>query len=179
MKIRIGLNSSFHRRQIGELLMNEPKYENFVIETPIGLLAIKIVNNELVKIDLNSRKTIQAACSLFAKEIHRQINCYFEDASFKFDINLKAEGTEYQNRVWRALQDIPLSQVMTYGELASKIDSGARAIGNACRNNPIPLIVPCHRIVSASGLGGFAGQLDGRLIDIKKFLLVHEGALML
>ncbi|PHS16395.1 MAG: hypothetical protein COA86_12225 [Kangiella sp.] len=157
----------------------EPESENFVIKTPIGRLAIKIVNEALVKIDLNSRKAIRAGHSPFAKEIQRQINCYFEDASFKFDISLNSEGTEYQNRVWRALQDIPLSQVMTYGELASKIDSGARAIGNACRNNPIPLIVPCHRIVSASGLGGFSGQLDGKLIDIKKFLLVHEGALLI
>ena len=157
----------------------ELESENFVIKTPIGLLAIKIVNDELVKIDLNSKKKIQSAHSLFAKEIQRQINGYFHDASFKFNINLNSEGTEYQKMVWRALQDIPLSQVMTYGELASKIDSGARAIGNACRNNPIPLIVPCHRIVSASGLGGFAGKLDGQLIDIKKWLLVHEGALLI
>jgi len=173
--------SLINKVEVKAKVESEPQIvaESFVIETPIGLLAIKIVNDELVKIDLNSRKAIQPASSTFAQEIQRQINRYFEDASFEFDIKLNSEGTEYQNKVWKALQGIPLSHMMTYGELASKIDSGARAIGNACRNNPIPLIVPCHRIVSASGIGGFAGKIDGELIDIKKFLLVHEGALLM
>lgn len=153
--------------------------EYFVIETPIGRLAISTVGDELVKIELDCQKPLKSANSLFAKDIQRQINRYFNDASFKFEIKLNSEGTEYQKRVWQALQEIPLRQTMTYGQLASKIESGARAIGNACRNNPIPLIVPCHRIVSASGLGGFAGKLDGKLIDIKRYLLLHEEALLI
>jgi methylated-DNA-[protein]-cysteine S-methyltransferase len=153
--------------------------EDFVINTPVGLLAIKVTNDEVIRIDLNSNESITSARSYFAKEVQRQINCYFEDASFKFNLKLNAKGTGYQRKVWLGLQNIPLAQTMTYGELASKIVSGARAVGNACRNNPIPLIVPCHRVVSTSGLGGFAGKLDGQLIDIKKFLLVHEGALLI
>ena len=66
---------------------------------------------------------------------------------------------------------------MTYGELADRLDSGARAVGNACRHNPVSIIVPCHRVVSASGLGGYSGKTDGREINRKKWLLGHEKAL--
>ena len=153
--------------------------EHFVINTPIGHMAIKICANELHHIDLNSERSLKSPGSDFAKDVSRQIDCYFKDPSFKFHIKMKAEGTDYQKSIWKALTEIPVGEIMTYGALASKVDSGARAIGNACRNNPIPLIVPCHRIVSASGLGGFAGKLDGRLIDIKQTLLVHEKAMLI
>ncbi len=66
-------------------------------------------------------------------------------------------------------------QVTTYGDLAGKLGSSARAVGNACRRNPVPILVPCHRVVARNGLGGFAGDSDGRLVDIKKRLLAHEG----
>ena len=84
-------------------------------------------------------------------------------------------GTAFQRRVWRALQRIPLGEVRTYGELAVELDSCARAVAQACRANPLPILIPCHRVVSASGLGGYMGQIDGPLLEIKRWLLHHEG----
>ena len=63
----------------------------------------------------------------------------------------------------------------TYGALAEKLGTSARAVGNACRHNPVLILVPCHRVVARNGLGGFAGDVDGRLVDIKRRLLAHEG----
>ena len=85
------------------------------------------------------------------------------------------QGTPFQKKVWLALQKIPAGQVMTYGELAKQLKTSARAVGNACRANPMPLVIPCHRVVAKSGLGGFSGSQEGAPIKIKKWLLEHEG----
>ncbi|WP_235602990.1 methylated-DNA--[protein]-cysteine S-methyltransferase [Piscirickettsia litoralis] len=75
------------------------------------------------------------------------------------------------------MQEIPRGQTLTYGELAKKLQTGPRAIGAACRTNPIPVIIPCHRIVSKQGMGGFHGKTSGKFLTIKEWLLQHEGAL--
>ena len=82
------------------------------------------------------------------------------------------------NGCWAALQDIPAGTVLTYGELARQLDSAARAIGGACRNNPIPILIPCHRVVGQQGLGGYAGAVTGDPLGIKRWLLRHEGVVV-
>jgi methylated-DNA-[protein]-cysteine S-methyltransferase len=72
---------------------------------------------------------------------------------------------------------IPPGEVRTYGALARKLRSSARAVGNACRANPVPMVVPCHRVVGATGLGGYMGAFTGDPLAIKEWLLRHEGAL--
>ena len=84
-------------------------------------------------------------------------------------------GTAFQQRVWVALQQIPVGEVRTYGELAAELGSSARAVAQACRANPLIVLIPCHRVVSASGLGGYMGKTDGPLLEIKRWLLHHEG----
>ena len=83
-------------------------------------------------------------------------------------------GTVFQQRVWKALLAIPPGETRTYGELARELGSSPRAVGGACRRNPIPLLIPCHRVVAANGDGGFAGHTRGRWMDIKRWLLAHE-----
>ena len=93
----------------------------------------------------------------------------------KFEIPfLFADGTDYQARVWDQIRKIPYGATQTYGEIAKIIKSGPRAVGNACRCNNLLLIVPCHRVVSATGLGGFMGDSDGSLVKRKQWLLKHE-----
>jgi methylated-DNA-[protein]-cysteine S-methyltransferase len=104
-----------------------------------------------------------------------QFEAYFADPGFRFALPLQAQGTEFQRRVWRALQAIPAGRVRSYGELAAQLGSSARAVGNACRRNPLPIVVPCHRVVAKAGIGGFGGALAGRLIEQKRRLLQHEG----
>ncbi|MDH5423569.1 MAG: methylated-DNA--[protein]-cysteine S-methyltransferase [Gammaproteobacteria bacterium] len=107
--------------------------------------------------------------------VSQQISCYFNDASYQFDVAMQLKGTDFQHRVWNEMRQIPAGQVKTYGEIAGILHSSPRAVGNACRANPIPLLIPCHRIVSANGLGGFSGATSGYYTDIKRKLLQHEG----
>jgi len=83
-------------------------------------------------------------------------------------------GTRFQRRVWQALADIPPGRPVTYGALAARLGSSARAVGNACAANPVPLFVPCHRVVPVRGTGGYAGHREGRFPAIKRWLLDHE-----
>jgi methylated-DNA-[protein]-cysteine S-methyltransferase len=88
---------------------------------------------------------------------------------------LKLAGTPFQQKVWTALRQIPPGITRTYGELARQLGTAPRAIGSACRSNPILLFVPCHRVVAATGAGGFAGETAGRWMEIKRWLLAREG----
>lgn len=105
------------------------------------------------------------------------IEAYLEDPKLKFELEPVLEGTPFQLRVWQVLRGIPSGSTITYGELADKIGSGARAVGNACRANPCPLVVPCHRVVGVNGLGGFGGETGGEKLEVKRWLLRHEGVL--
>ncbi len=108
-----------------------------------------------------------------------QLMQYLDNPKLKFDLPLKLSGSKHQLDVWHAMQKISAGKVRTYGDLAAEIGSDARAVGAACGKNPLPVIVPCHRIVGASGLGGFMG---GKLEDplaIKRWLLTHERYLLL
>lgn len=104
-----------------------------------------------------------------------QLEEYFDGRRRDFDLPLAPPGTTYQRRIWDALSAIPYGEVRRYGALATELDSAPRAIGGACGRNPIPIIIPCHRVVGHNGsLGGYSG-MEG--IDTKRFLLRLEGAL--
>ncbi|MBK5968843.1 hypothetical protein CCR91_08690 [Thiorhodovibrio winogradskyi] len=107
--------------------------------------------------------------------LEREFRAYFCDPAHAFGIALRLAGTAFQQRVWRALQGIPPGSVRRYGELATELGSSARAVGNACRANPCPIIVPCHRVVASRGLGGFAGKTLGASMNVKAWLLRYEG----
>ncbi len=84
------------------------------------------------------------------------------------------EGTSFQRRVWQALLDIPSGETVTYGALARQLGSAPRAVGQACGANPLPIVIPCHRVVSSQGLGGFMGGRNNAELDYKRWLLTHE-----
>jgi methylated-DNA-[protein]-cysteine S-methyltransferase len=99
---------------------------------------------------------------------------YFARPMGAIPLRWSVAGTEHQRAVWRRISAIPVGHRSTYGDIAVVLGSSARAVGNACRANPVPLLVPCHRVVAKSGLGGFAGDTSGRLREIKGWLLAHE-----
>lgn len=107
-----------------------------------------------------------------------QLQSYLDNPAFAFDLPMKLTGTRHQLSVWEAMCAIPAGETRTYGELAKSIGSSARAVGGACGANPIPIVVPCHRVVGANGsLGGFMGaRQEGFELSIKRWLLAHEGA---
>ncbi len=93
------------------------------------------------------------------------------------NVKLLKQGTAHQNKVWAELLKIPQGATLTYSGIAKKIGSAARAVGNACRTNPYTLLIPCHRVVSVKGLGGYSGHRHGEYMRIKEKLLAYEADL--
>ena len=116
-----------------------------------------------------------AARGSLAAEAYAQLQAYFHDPRHVFDLPLDRQGTPFRLRVWRALEAIPPGETRTYGALARLLDSAPRAVGGACRANPLPIVVPCHRVVGAAASGGYAGSTGGGLLAVKRWLLRHEG----
>jgi methylated-DNA-[protein]-cysteine S-methyltransferase len=111
-----------------------------------------------------------------AAEAGRQLCAYLADPGFVFGLPLRPSGTAFQRRVWEQIAAIPGRQTRSYGEVARALHNAPRAVGQACGANPFPLVVPCHRVIaSGGGLGGFARQRGGFLLDVKRWLLAHEG----
>ncbi|MBT8140849.1 MAG: methylated-DNA--[protein]-cysteine S-methyltransferase [Gammaproteobacteria bacterium] len=143
---------------------------------PFGVVGIRTYGPNLVGLDFlppNTPETLPRSAT--GKQVWEALFNYQEDPSTPIDVVLASEGTDYQKKVWNALRRIPLGQVWTYGQLAESIDSGARAAANACRRNRIPILIPCHRIVAKTGLGGYCGHSSGPMLEVKRWLLAHEG----
>ena len=112
--------------------------------------------------------------SALAERAARQLERYRDDPDTRFDLPLAVEGTPFQLRLWEALCAIPRGKTLTYGELARRLGAEARAVGQACGDNRLPIVIPCHRVVAADGIGGFAHSSGGYLIEAKRWLLAHE-----
>lgn len=156
-----------------------PAFDHFTLASPIGWLDIHIENESVSGIDFSSHRLgYRKPSSAWGRRVAEAISQYFDGEHLDFDLPLSLQGTPHQLRVWSELAKIQAGSTLTYGELAKKIASSPRAVGNACRKNPVPLLIPCHRVVSASGIGGFAGATQGPKIAIKNWLLRHEGAVI-
>src|SRR5581483_1101283 len=146
------------------------------VETPIGTLGITASERGLTSVRW-SAKGLPDDSSALLDEAATQLDAYFAGELIDFDLPLELDGTEFQRRCWLALATIPYGQTVSYGEQARRLGLGpdaARAVGAANGQNPIPVILPCHRVVGADGsLTGFGGGLH-----LKRFLLEHEGALL-
>ena len=145
------------------------------LDVPFGVLGICCTGDVLTGIVfLPASEKPQRATSAFAKTVCEQLLSYIEDPDAQFTVPLKPGGTPHQKKVWQAMCDIPRGETRSYGELAAALQSGAQAVGQACGANPIPIIIPCHRVVGRSGLGGFMRHASGASLDIKRWLLAHE-----
>ena len=109
-----------------------------------------------------------------AERAAQQLERYRGNPDAKFDLPVMIEGSDLQRGVWHAMCAIPRGSTRTYGELARELGADARAIGQACGDNRLPLVIPCHRIVAADGLGGFGHATGGYLLEVKRWLLMHE-----
>lgn len=156
-----------------------------VISTPVGVLAIHADTQGVRRVEYlaGDGPRISAGFRGLAGEAARQIESYLADPAFEFDLPLAPVGTAYQQRVWSALSEIRAGETPSYGDLARRLSSGARAVGGACRRNPIPIIIPCHRVIRSDGrLGGYAGVNDtkfrtNKTLTKKDWLLAHEAKL--
>lgn len=149
-----------------------------VIRTPVGYVGIITGGGAVTGVELGLRRHRELAPrSVLAARAAGQLAEYFGRTRSRFDLPVATSGTAFQQRVWAALLAIPPGQTRSYGELARQLSTSARAVGGACRANPCPILVPCHRVVeSGGGLGGFSGCRRGAWPAIKRRLLEHEGA---
>jgi methylated-DNA-[protein]-cysteine S-methyltransferase len=113
-----------------------------------------------------------SAPSHLSKLIHSELSAYFNSLQNRFHLPLKPQGSAFQQTVWNALLVIPLGRTLTYGELAHQVQSSPRAVGQACKKNPLALFIPCHRVVGKDNLGGYMG--DPERVRFKEALLQHE-----
>jgi len=156
------------------LFSSVPVYDA-VIAAPFGRIAIRTRLGRVTDIDfVSGRLPLKAPQSAFARRVCRILRAYISDSSRAIKLPLALEGSAHQRRVWRALIGIPAGEVRSYGEIARRLRSSPRAVGGACRTNPIPIGVPCHRVVAKHEIGGFMGQRSGSALAIKRWLLAHE-----
>jgi len=146
-----------------------------ILSAPGFSIGVRCNEDEITEIIYLEPQTEVVPKAALAQDAVRQLRAWLKDPRFQFGLPLAAAGTRFQRRVWEQIAMIPTGQTRSYGEVAAAIRSGPRAVGNACGANPYPIVVPCHRVVAVNqGLGGFARQRGGFLLDIKRWLLTHE-----
>ena len=145
---------------------------SLAVPSPIGQLILDEADEAVVAIRWSDEPAGNGSPLL--DEAARQLAAYFDGRLTDFDLPLRPAGSEHQRRVWAAMQQIPYGETRCYGDLAAAIGSAPRAVGGACGRNPIPIVVPCHRVLAKTGMGGYSGAGG---LDTKRALLRLEGAL--
>src|SRR5579862_4532865 len=148
-----------------------------VVDSPIGPLGLIASGEALQSVLFDGARLRPEGSSPVLAEAARQLDAYFAGELIEFELPLELDGTAFQRNCWLALAAIPYGQTVSYGEQARRLGLGpdsARAVGSANGSNPVPIVLPCHRVVGADGsLTGFGGGLP-----LKRYLLEHEGALL-
>ncbi len=143
------------------------------IVSPVGCLTLTERDGALIRLAWSEGSS--SDWSGLLRRASQYIEAYFAGDLKIFDLPLAPEGTAFQKQVYAAMERIPFGGTRRYGELAVELGSAARAVGGACGSNPLPIVIPCHRVVAAGkGLGGFSG---GTGVSTKTWLLNYEGAL--
>lgn len=148
------------------------------VDSPVGRLAIEADHDAVTSVRWsNDDGAHDVSTTPVLKDAVRQLELYFAGSLKRFDLPLAARGTDFQKSVWKLMCEIPFGGTATYGGMAMALGSGPRAVGMACGRNPIPIIVPCHRVLASGGKeGGFSG---GRGLPTKRQLLALEGVVLL
>ncbi|HTH17345.1 MAG TPA: methylated-DNA--[protein]-cysteine S-methyltransferase [Magnetospirillum sp.] len=143
--------------------------------TPVGPLTLFEEDGRIVAVEWGWPPESDEPPHPVLERARAQIDAYFEGRLKQFDLPLDPSGTPFQKKVWQALAGIPFGQTKSYGELATELGTAPRALGGACGRNPLPILIPCHRVLASDKrLGGYSG-MEG--IETKRFLLKLEGAL--
>lgn len=145
-------------------------------KTPFGWLNMAFDEHYIYRSFFTKTPYPEPPATQQSQLIAEELRAYFENCHHRFQLSLKPHGTHYQQHVWNALLMIPVGRTITYGELAKTLQSSPRAIGQACKNNPIALFIPCHRVVGKTNRGGYMG--DPEALCYKINLLTHEETLV-
>ncbi len=139
------------------------------LHTPIGPITVSEEDGAIVALDWGWGRDQTETVTL--RRARAQLHAYFDGKRDRFTLPLNPQGTAYRRRVWQALQDIPYGATRSYAEIARAAGGAPRSVGQANAANPIPIIIPCHRVLASNGIGGYSGG-DG--LDTKRYLLALE-----
>ncbi len=146
-----------------------------ILAAPMCRLGARFTGEALTRLDFLPADTpASSRMDARARQLASELDAYWGDPAHAFDLLFVPQGTPFQLRVWHALMNIPAGEPTTYGGLANRLGTAARAVGQACGANPLPILIPCHRVVAAHGLGGFMHSASGTPLDVKTWLLAHE-----
>jgi len=153
--------------------MNKPQTDtgHISINSPVGPLTIWREGQAITRLDWTQRPP--DGVDPLLQDAARQLHEYFDGTRQSFALPLAPHGSDFQVAVCNAMSAIPFGETRTYGDIARDLGVPAQAIGQACGGNPIPVLIPCHRVLGAAGLGGFSGAGG---VEAKVALLKHEGA---
>jgi len=140
------------------------------VPSPLGPLCVSAEGDTIVRLDWGACGVDE---SPLLAEAGRQLAAYFDRRLTRFDLPISFPATPFQHGVMEAMHAIPFGATRTYGEIADYVEAPAQAVGQACGANPVPILIPCHRVLSATGLGGYSGKGG---VETKVWLLRHEGA---
>lgn len=154
--------------------VSQDKTTETYTKIPIGFACLRVYHIEdmIIKSEWYLDRT--SSDDIEKNQLYLRLENYLNNPAGDLMVKLQEQGTEFRKKVWTEICKIPVGQVQSYSELANRLDSGARAIANACRDNPYPGIIPCHRVIAVNGPGGFMGETSGPFIQIKKKLLALE-----
>ena len=144
--------------------------------TPFAVLGIRTLGERVTDIDyLPYGIATLAPLNKLAERACREIERYLDDPEHVFDLAFEYSGTAFQCRVWRQISAIPAGRTLTYNDVARALQTAPRPVGGACGANRVPIVIPCHRVLGANGIGGFMRGRGADALAIKRWLLRHEG----
>jgi methylated-DNA-[protein]-cysteine S-methyltransferase len=157
--------------------MNPPAFDA-ILPAPFGALGVRATDSNLKElVFLPPGSALVPPKTAYLGQVAAELEAYYANPGHVFRLQLAPAGTPFRQRVWSALLEIPAGQTRSYGDVARQLASAPRAVGQAVGDNPLPILIPCHRVVAADGsLGGFMHSRTGFSQDIKRWLLAHEGA---
>ena len=148
-----------------------PRMATAALQTEIGWIEISADNEAITHLYWRGVQPQRLQSSALVKEAARQLSAYFEKRLTRFDLPIAADGTGFAKDVWDIMLSIPYGETLTYGDVAAKLQAPAQVVGQACGQNPIAIVIPCHRIVGTNWLGGYSSELG---LNAKEWLLDLE-----
>jgi methylated-DNA-[protein]-cysteine S-methyltransferase len=146
------------------------------LQTPFAVLGIRTLGVRVTDIDyLPAGVACLAPLNKVAERACHEIERYLVDPEYRVRVSFTYQGTLFQCKVWKQIAAIASGRTLTYNDIARMLRTAPRPVGGACGSNRIPIVIPCHRVVSATGLGGFMRGVGDQALDIKRWLLRHEG----
>lgn len=146
-----------------------------IVELPFGYVGVRTNADKIEQISfLGANARRKPTANAVAQQAVDQLVAYCNNSGARIDLPLSIGGNEFQRCVWSEISEIPSGATRTYGDIARSLNSDPRAVGQACGDNRLPLAIPCHRVVAATGIGGFAHRRGGEYERIKRWLLMHE-----